>query len=392
MSTLKARSVAVFGAVVLVTAALAGCASPSATPSPSLEAAPEATPEVATVFVAQITSPSLEAITEVTGTISIKSEGITIEGTIDGEARFSAGNSSSSLTTEIAGVTQQADEISVGDDTYSSADGGPFVLTEADPDADDDGKNLTEMLAGVESLHDTGNVEHFGRTVRELKPTDPIDLDPAALGLTDPSMADAVMSMAFFAEPDGMPAGFSLGMTWTQGLEGGILADAEIALDFEFTDFDSPVAIEVPDAVWIRWDPADAPFTVAYPESWSTEAAFGTLLMTPPDGSEMFSISLTDPPLDQESQDAFSAASLAVMASLGATPSGSMPYEVGSISGTLVAYRDAYADENSLLLHLPLFDGTYGYEIQLATIVAPGEESLAQDQFDMFMSTFAFTQ
>jgi hypothetical protein len=228
--------------------------------------------------------------------------------------------------------------------------------------------------------------------VRELKPTDPIDLDPAALGFTDPSMADAVMSMAFFAEPDGTPAGFSIGMTWTQGLEGGTLAEAEVALDFEFTDLDSPVAITAPDDVWIRWDPADAPFTVAYPESWSSEVAFGTLLFTPPDGSAMFSISLSDPPPDQESPDAFSAASNAAMAALGAVQSASQPYDVGSVTGTLVAYRNAYADVNSLLLHLPLVNGAYGYEIQLATIAAPGEESLAKDQFDTFMSTFAFTQ
>ena len=106
----------------------------------------------------------------------------------------------------------------------------------------------------------------------------------------------------------------------------------------------------------------------------------------------MFSVTLSAPTPEQMSQEAFSAASLATMASLGATPSGSLPYEVGSISSTLVAYRNAYADANSLLLHLPLFDGTYGYEIQLATIAAPGEESAVQDEFDAFMNTFAFTE
>ncbi len=391
MRRLSTRSTAALGVALLFTTILAGCASVTSTPSPSLAATPEATPDVATVFVTQITSPDLEGTTEVTGTISVKTEGVTVDGTIEGEARFSGGDSSSSLAVDVAGTIQQTDEISIGDATYTSTDGGPYVLAMAEPDAEDGG-SLTKALGGVESLEDAGPVQHFGRTVRELTPTDPIDLDPAALGFTDPTMADAVMSMAFFAEPDGTPAGFSIGMTWTQGLEGGTLAEAEIALDFEFTDLGSPVAIEVPDEVWIQWDAADAPFTVAYPDGWTSEAAFGTLLFSAPDGSELFSVSLSDPAPEHASQDAFSAASNATMASLGAVQSGSQPYGVGSVTGTLVAYRNAYADVNSLLLHLPLFYGAYGYEVQLATIAAPGEESLVQDRFDAFMSTFAFTE
>ena len=390
MNRLSTRSAAL-GTAFLITAILAGCTAPTATPSPSLAATPEATPDIAQVFVAELASPSFEGVSDVTGTLTIASEGITIDGTISGEYRFAGGDSASSLTMEMAGVSQQMDEISVGADTYSSTDGGPFVLSAPDTGAEDS-PNLSEILAGLESLRDAGETEHYGRTVHELTPTDPIDLDPAALGLTDPSMANAEVSMAFYAEADGMPAGFSVGMTWTQGLDTGALADAEVAIDFEFTDLNSPVVIDIPEETWVWWDAEDAPFTVAYPEGWSTDAAFGTLLFTAPDENTLFSVTLSAPTPEQMSQEAFSAASLATMASLGATPSGSLPYEVGSISSTLVAYRNAYADANSLLLHLPLFDGTYGYEIQLATIAAPGEESAVQDEFDAFMNTFAFTE
>jgi len=391
MTRLSTRSAAALGAALLFTAILAGCGSPTATPSPSLVPTPEATPDVAQVFVASMTSPDFQAVSDMSGTLSIQSEGITIEGTIEGEYRFSGGDSASSLTMTMAGVTQQQDEVSIDGATYASTDGGPYVLAEAD-EGSDQTATLNEILAGLESLRDAGAVEHYGRTVRELKPTDPIDLDPATLGLTDPSMANADVSMAFYAETDGMPAGFSVAMTWTQGLDTGALADAEVVIDFEFTDLESPVVIEPPEDTWVWWSAADAPFMIAYPKGWSTDVAFGTLLISPPDGAGFFSISLSDPPPEQESQETFSAASLAAMASLGATPSGTLPYEVESISSTLVAYRDAYADTNSLVLHLPLFDGTYGYEIQLAAIAAPGEEGQVQDEFDAFMSTFAFTQ
>ncbi len=176
MARVSTRSTAALGAALLFTTILAGRGSPSATPSPSLLPTPEATPDVARVFVTEMTSPDFQAVSDISGTMSIQSEDVTIEGTIEGEYRFSGGDSASSLTMTFAGVTQQQDELSIGGETYSSTDGGPYVLAEADAGSDQTA-TLTEILAGLKSLRDAGEVEHYGRTVRELKPTDPIDLD-----------------------------------------------------------------------------------------------------------------------------------------------------------------------------------------------------------------------
>jgi len=365
---------------------LAACTgSPSATPTAS--PSPEPTTDIASVFVVRLSSPGFEARSDVSGTITLGA----VEGTIEGEYLFSRGDYSSSLLLEIAGVSQQQNELSVDGERFTSSDDGPWVRQDAQPDAGAQEETLTEVLAGIQSLEDAGEIEKFGRTLRQLVAADPVDLDASSLGLTDPSISDVAGAMEFYAEGDGTPAGFSIQVTWSQAVQSGTSVEAEMVLDFEFTDLDGPIEIARPEFVWIRFTEADAGFTVAYPEDWTFEQAFATALVTAPDGSGYFVVAYVTPLPEYRSQTGFAEDSMAQFLALGATVVSTEPYQVGSDAGVLVAYRDAFDDPNSYVLNLPLYHGGLGFDVQIAAIAAPGNEQLVRNAFDTFMSTFAFT-
>jgi hypothetical protein len=382
--------------VVIGAAMLAACAaSPTATPSLPPEATPAATPDIAEVFLARMADPDLPITAEVTGTMVVRTGGISIEMPITGDFHYSGGNSTSSLTVGAGELLTLVDQVELDGDVYSSTDGGPWILAAPPAETASGEDSLAASLAKVERLADGGTTSQFGRTVHRLVPSDPEAFAEATLALlgsgADPTMRDIQADLALFAEPDGTPAGFTLAASWVQDVTGSDPIDAEIEIAFEFTDLETPVTVSRPDAVWTSFAPTDAPFSVAYPEDWEMQVGFGTAYFSPPDGSGFFSISLSEPTADVTTQEAFAASWSATYASLGAVAASSEPYAVDDAQAVIVGYREAYDDVNSYVLSVPVLHGDLGYVFELATIAAPGEEGLVRELFDAFMSTFTFT-
>jgi hypothetical protein len=383
-------------AVVIGAAMLAACtASPTATPSPSDEATPSSSPDIAEIFLAQISDPDLPVTAEVTGTMVIRTGGISIEMPIAGDYRFAGGNATSDLSVGAGELLTHVAQIQLDGDVYTSTDGGPWILVAPPSDAETGDDSLASALEDVQGLIDGGTTEQFGRSVHRLVPTDPKGFAAATLAIigsgADPSMRDLDADLALYAEADGTPAGFSLTASWVQDVPGSDAVEAEMDIAFEFIDLETPVTVTRPDPVWTSFAPTDAPYSVAYPEDWEMEVGFGTAYFSPPDASGFFSISLSEPAAEVTTQEAFAATWSATYASLGAVVASSEPYAVADAPAVIVGYREAYDDENSYVLSVPVLHGELGYVFEMATVAAPGEEALVRELFDAFMSTFAFT-
>jgi hypothetical protein len=314
---------------------------------------------------------------------------------IGGDYRFSGGDATSSLSVGSGDLLTQVDQIELDGDVYTSTDGGPWILVPPPDDAETGDGSLAATFGKVQGLTDGGPTSKFGRRVHQLIPSNPKAFAAATLAMigsgADPSMRDLEADLSLYAEGDGTPAGFALVATWVQDVPGSDPVDAEMDIGFEFTDLGSPSTITRPDVVWASFAPTDAPFSVAYPEDWGMEVGFGTAYFSAPDGSVFFSISLTEPAAEVTTQEAFAETAAAMYASVGAVATSTEVYAVADVPTMIVGYRDAYDDENSYVLNVPLLRGELGYVFEMATVAAPGEEDLVRQLFDAFMSTFAFT-
>jgi len=367
---------------------LAACTgSPSATPTAS--PSPEPTTDIASVFVVRLSSPGFEARSDVSGTITLGA----VEGAIEGEYLFSRADYSSSLLLEIAGVSQQQNDVSVDGERFTSSDDGPWVLQDAQPDADAQAETLTEVLSGIQSLEDAGEIEKFGRTLHQLLAADPVELDASSLGLTDPSISDVAGTMEFYAEADGTPAGFSIQVTWTQEVQSGTSVEAEMVMDFEFTDLEGPIDIARPDPVWLRYTSERWGYTVAYPEVWtldeSNPLAEQFLL---PDNSAYAVVAHVNPLPEFLSQAGFEADSQAGFAAQGATALTSSRYPMGAEDGLLVVYTLPDAGGELIIFNIAVYHAGVGYDIQVGARNGEGVGESLADALDWLMTTFAFTQ
>lgn len=258
--------------LVLLVLALSACgasqleseSSPAASPSASAtaEPSPTATPDIASVFLAH-TSDDRDMVADITGSITLGE----IEGEISGEVAASGRDRSQVMTIDIPGSEiQTIEQVAVGGITYVRQPSGIWLIQSGD--ADDSHDALAAILGGVDDLTVVGEEQWEGRTVYRMESTRAVDIGPAVLGLTDPSVTDALATIAFFASGDGTPAGLEMTATWIQGPDDARV-DGRLETRFTFDQTSGRVAISAPDDAWTMYASPEYGFQMAHPVEWS---------------------------------------------------------------------------------------------------------------------------
>jgi hypothetical protein len=173
---------------------------PAATPIP----APTPTPLwTVDAFRAQVTAIGFQARGPVSGSIEAQTILGTRAGTMSGSFAVNGGDSSYSVTAKLLGVTESADYVVVGARAWSRSNGGQWTQTQAT------GKTLPVLVAGL-ILADTGIETHLGRQLHHLTVANPSDVDLSAFGIAPGSRDNLTVSLSFWTENDGTPAGMTI--------------------------------------------------------------------------------------------------------------------------------------------------------------------------------------
>jgi hypothetical protein len=245
----------------LLVAACGGAVTP--TPAPAVEPtpAPTATPaavDVAEVFVTTLLAAQTGRL-PVSGTVTFG----TTEATLSGGLQIAGQDSSTTLTIDVSGARQTQDSVRIGTQRWTREDPGPWVL---DPDPADPEQGLAAFLSTLTALEDQGVATKDGRELHRLLPPAGTAVTPEALGL-DPSIENADVSLEFWAEPDGTPAIWSVGVGWTQAAPDGS-TPIEFVMDVDLAGLGEPVALEPPADAWTRFVSSRLGYSIAHPADW----------------------------------------------------------------------------------------------------------------------------
>jgi uncharacterized membrane protein YgcG len=233
-----------------------------------------------------------------------------IEADISGEASFAGsvfsfggefrGNALGDQQTRLVatlpdGTQAVSEEILVSGSRYSSSNDGPWLPEQGDPanapstprPSGDPSAGLISALDNIASVTDRGVVTRDGRTLHRLVAPPDVVLDPAAIGLDDPSFSGASAALEFFAEPDGTPAIMILSADW-QSMIGGHELPGSMTLEFTFRDFGGVVDIATPADAW-EWQALDElGLTYAQPPGWFVEPDTGGFSIISPTGDSIW--------------------------------------------------------------------------------------------------------
>jgi hypothetical protein len=186
-------------------------------------------------FMSKAAAADFQAAGSIAGTISMSMGGQSFDGTYTGTFSVKGKDSSTSMTTTIAGGTSVSDQVSVGDSDYSRSDDGQWTKTPRS----DQGLSVPAMLAG--GVTDKGAETHNGQQLHRLE----LNKTPAARDVfSDPNMANGNFSVIFWAKDDGTPAGMTISGSWSQDINGA-QATATLNMDFTFEKL-SGVTVEAP--------------------------------------------------------------------------------------------------------------------------------------------------
>lgn len=256
--------VAVVGLTACGTAGTSPSVAPSTPPeaSPTLQPSPTPSVDIGEAFLERLAG-EMALVAEISGAVTLGS----LSGDISGALSVDAGNMHQLLTIEVPGVIDQTQEqVTIDGVTYTRQPSGIWLVEQAPAGGDGGEHILSSVLSGSKKLAVAGEETWNGRDVVRLEPQGKAEIGPDTLGLTDPSISDVSGSIAFFAEPDGTPAGLEMVVTWTQ------LADTttiDCAMEMRFTfDFDGAVTVEAPDDAWTMYQSAELGYRMAYPVTW----------------------------------------------------------------------------------------------------------------------------
>lgn len=257
----RLRGFASLLAALLVVGACGAAATPTAAPTAEPTPAPTATPEavdVAEIFVTTLLAAPSGRL-PISGTVTFG----TTEATLSGGIQVAGQDSSTTLTFDIAGARQTQDSVRIGTQRWTREDPGPWVL---EPDPADPERSLAAFLATLTSLEDQGVVTKDGRELHRLLPPAGTAVTPEALGL-DPSIEVADIAVEFWAEPDGTPAIWTVGVTWTQATPDGSVP-IDFVMDVDLSGLGEAVQIEPPADAWTRFVSSRFGYSIAHPADW----------------------------------------------------------------------------------------------------------------------------
>jgi hypothetical protein len=164
-------------------------------------------------FKAKIASSDFQAQGPVVGSITATTIFGSRSGPVTGTFKVKGGDSAYSISAKILGITSTIDNIVVGDWAYSRTNGGEWTKAPAS------GKTLQAFVGGGIVLTDEGVEAKFGRQLHHLTVANMAGVDLSAFGISVGTGQETV-SLSFWAEDDGTPAGLSIQASLDQKIVG----------------------------------------------------------------------------------------------------------------------------------------------------------------------------
>jgi hypothetical protein len=127
------------------------------------------------------------------------------------------------------------------------------------------------FVKAMTGLTDVGTVSMDGQTFHRLAPAAGTTLLLSSFGAATTGSADGPMTIEFYAQDDGTPAGIGIDATWTQKVD-KVDQTASMHLDFAL-DMAKTVTIDKPSPIWVTGTSKRLGYAVAYPAEWDVELA-----------------------------------------------------------------------------------------------------------------------
>jgi len=378
------RVPALLGVLAIVTAGCGAAATPTPAPTPTPTAAPTPSPtatpvDVAREFLAQILVAQTGSLT-VAGTVTFG----TTEAALSGTLEFSGKDSVSSLTFDTAGARQTQESIRVGAKRWKRDGAGPWVV---DPKPTDPSKSLTSFLAALTALEDRGVETKGGRQLHHLVPPAGTAISPDALGL-DPTIKDPVIAIDFWAEDDGTPATWTIGVSWKQPA-GASTIPVELVMDVDLAGLGKAATIAAPEDAWVPFVSTRSKYSMAHPADWTVKEVGGQDQFLV-DGKPVIFVAPQQLPgytLDKLVADLVAS----YKTQLKASPEKDEEATLGGGPARILTYHFTNADDVKLyLVDVVALRGSTGYEVYM--LVPAGTEPDDRAAFEQVLSTFEFTE
>lgn len=254
---------------VAVTIGLAACgasgasvtASEETTVTPSTAPSPTASQvNVAETFTDRLAG-SLTFFADLSGTLRVGE----VEGELSGHLYAVADDVDSFTAITFPGLPpQETATIQLDGVTYTRSPQGYWLESTGGGSAGTESP-ISAALANTDDLEVVGTEEIDGKTLHRLESRSPVEIDPRAFGITDPTVRDFDAALAFLSEDDGTPAGFILTASWMQGAEG---ADLPAEFEMRFLATGEEAVIEAPVDPWRMHESAEFGYRMAYPSDW----------------------------------------------------------------------------------------------------------------------------
>ena len=241
----------------------------SAAPTASPTARPTAQPSPALDVVAAFREEMASA-QQLDGTIAGTVTAGALTASVEGTLQSHGPDSHQTFTITAGGRTQTTETITIGSTTYTRR-GEVWFATPKQADASTDDMNAA-IVRSLAALTDLGPTTRDGRTLHRLAPPPGTTIPMSAFGPASQGSSNAVMTIEFYAEPDGTPAIIVLDGSWTQKA-GATDQPASMHLDLSLADGATPLTIEPPSPVWVTKPSKRLAYTMSYPDDWDVELA-----------------------------------------------------------------------------------------------------------------------
>lgn len=235
---------------------------PAPTPSPTPWPTPNPTsaPDVASLFIDSLLDPDFGGSGPISGEFRAGAMRIPVKGTMAVQGGDSVTTISMVMPT---GETIKTSSITADGISYTAEGEGPWFEVPSKSRANDP-TFADAMAAAALSVKDVGVVEKLGMSLHRLSTNR--TFTGQDLGMSDPSMRDAPVTVEFYARDDGRLVVLSTAMTWTMQT-GNAALDASMTLDFVFDG--DPAPIVPPDDVWVQFTSKRFHYTIGYPSDWT---------------------------------------------------------------------------------------------------------------------------
>lgn len=229
-------------------------ASPQASASPTATAAPDVAKLLAARFAA-ITSGEQR----LTGTFRVGD----VQATFEGTQATNGPDTSSSLSTTLAGAVTTEQHVKVAGTRYVQRGVGPWLVDTAAASSGDFSSGLQKALDSATDLDATSPDATTHHLQSKAQSFDPVAFGFAAVGQAGGGSA----TYTFVARTDGTPLSVEIKATWKQAA-GSATVDATLDLTLEFTRLDNRPRIVPPTDVWVVYESSVNYYSIAHPQDF----------------------------------------------------------------------------------------------------------------------------